>query len=152
MLNELIQRDPYQFKSHIGISIARGWGPLFTKLCEGVDAVTRDDPRGLHYRFHWIQAKEKFGAGRLHWEISGFKARCNALVNAAQSRTTKICIICGAEPAMPDDSGGYLLNLCEHHTKLRKSDPASLGSPWDLERRILRERVSLKKGTFAIFQ
>jgi hypothetical protein len=133
MMNELTQRFPCQFKNHIGISIARGWESLFTKLCEDIDAITSDDPRGLHYRFHWVQVKEKFGAGRLHWEICGSRERCNALVSAAQSRTIRICIICGAEPANIDDSGGYLLNLCEHHTKQRKSDPESLESPWALE-------------------
>jgi hypothetical protein len=130
MLKELSQRFPYQFKNHIGISMAQGWVPLFTKLCEDVDAITSYDPRGLHYKLNWVQVKEKFGTGRLHWDIAGSREQCNALVNAAQSRTTKICIICDTEPAVPDDSGGYLLNLCEHHTKQRKSDPQSLESPW----------------------
>jgi hypothetical protein len=50
MLSELKQRFPYQFEGkNIGISIARGWDSLFTKLCEDIDAITHDDPRGSHY-------------------------------------------------------------------------------------------------------
>jgi len=134
MLTELKQRFPYQFKGkNIGISIARGWDSLFTKLCEDIDAITSHDPRGLHYGFHWIQVKEKFGTARLHWEISGPRERCNALVHAAESQIRKICIICGTAPANIDDTGSYLLNLCEHHAKLRKADPQSLESPWPLD-------------------
>lgn len=55
MLKELSHRFPYQFKDNdtIAIDVARGWAPLFTKLCEDVDAITNDDPSGLHYGFHW---------------------------------------------------------------------------------------------------
>lgn len=133
MLNELIQRFPYQFKDNIGICIARGWDPLFTKLCEDIDAVTNDDPHGLHYGFHWTQVKEKFGTARLYWAIAGPRERCNALINVAQNQIDEICIICGTEPATIDYRGGYLLNLCEHHTKQRKADPESLESPWDFD-------------------
>jgi hypothetical protein len=134
MMNELKQRFPYQFEGkNIGIDIARGWDSLFTKLCEDIDAITGDDPRGLHYGFRWVQVKEKFGTARLHWEISGPRERCYDLVQAAQSQMGRICIICGTAPANIDDTGRYLLNLCEHHTKQRKADPESLESPWALD-------------------
>lgn len=134
MLSELMQRFPYQFEgNNIGIGIARGWNALFTKLCEDVDAITNDDPRGLHYGFHWVQVKEKFGTARLHWAISGPRERCIDLVQAAQRQIGEICIICGATPANIDHTGGYLLNLCEYHAKQRKADPKSLESPWALD-------------------
>jgi hypothetical protein len=134
MLSELKQRFPYQFEGeNTGIRIARGWDSLFMKLCADIDAITSDDPRGLHYGFHWSQVKEKFGTARLHWEISGPRERCNALVQAAQSQMGQICIICGTAPANIDDTGRYLLNLCELHAQQRKADPQSLESPWPLD-------------------
>lgn len=135
MLNDLMARFPYQFKDQesIDICVARGWALVFTKFCEDLDAITNDDPRGLHYGFHWTQVKEKFGVARLHWEVSGPRERSNALISAAQRQLSEICIICGTAPANIDHSGGYLLNFCEHHTKQRKVDPEALESPWDLD-------------------
>lgn len=70
-IHTLKKRFPYQFQSNIGIDIARGWAETFVQLCEAIDEVTRQDPQGRHYGFHWRQVKEKFGTARLYYRMDG---------------------------------------------------------------------------------
>jgi hypothetical protein len=155
-LPELKKRFAYQFEGdHLDISVAKGWVPLFTKLCEDIDSTLGEDKKGFHYR----QVKEKFGTGRFYWQLGkkarplridlimptqmvsfksnrGSRAGKNAelmhalttLEMAVEQRTREICIICGAEPAKIDSHGGYMLNLCEQHSEQRRA--GKLESPW----------------------
>ena len=67
---ELKGRFPYMFQGeNIGLAFHRGWFPTFVKLCEQIDEVLGEDKRG----FHWEQLKEKFGAARYYWTMTGIK-------------------------------------------------------------------------------
>jgi hypothetical protein len=157
---ELEARFPYMFQGkHIGISVARGWLPMFSKLCEAIDNELGDDKQG----FHWRQVKEKFGSGRFYFQFGrtkqtmqmdlfdsegglSFKAeekprkpksakqevqkRIGEMIHKAEAHTNQICIVCGKEAADRDSTGGYLLVLCESHIKQRHEGPDCLDSPW----------------------
>lgn len=161
-LPSLMSRFPYQFAGeNIGISVAKGWSELFTKLCEDIDVELGEDKRG----FYWRQVKEKFGTGRFYWklgrntssmridivnveghfslmnspatpmqnrdfEISVLMAKLEAIVESAERQTKSTCIVCGANPAAIDSTGGWVLNLCEEHSKQRRADERSLPSPY----------------------
>lgn len=65
---QLKSRYPYMFNGqNIGISIARGWMPLFEQLCKDIDELLGDDKQG----FHFIQCKEKYGSARFYWSMEG---------------------------------------------------------------------------------
>ena len=150
---KLMQRFPYMFSGpNLGISIAKGWIPVVTKLCEDIDALLGGDKQG----FVWVQIKEKFGSGRFYFRLMGRRStvprdgpvdgggtpiktmttglvdrefdytvdkdlvlHLNALVEAAQAQTERICIECGAAGA-PITLGGQQFILCLHHIAQRQ--------------------------------
>lgn len=61
---------PYQFQTTpLGINVAKGWMPIFTRLSADVDRILGEDKRG----FHWSEVKEKFGSARFYYEFKGRK-------------------------------------------------------------------------------
>ena len=150
---KLMQRFPYMFSGHnLGISIAKGWMPVVTKLCEDIDTLLGKDKQG----FVWVQIKEKFGSGRFYFRLVGRRSKVqlagpaidgatpnktmitglvdmevkytvdkdlvlhlNALVEAAQALTERICIECGAAGA-PVTLGGQQFILCPLHIAQRQ--------------------------------
>ena len=62
-----LRRDyPHMFAAkNIGISITKGWMPIFAQLCKDIDDTLGDDKLD----FHWVQCKEKFGAARFYYSI-----------------------------------------------------------------------------------
>ena len=157
----LIARFPYQFAGrNIGISTARGWLPIFEKLCIDIDQLLGEDKRS----FHWTQVKAKFGSGRAYWALnkadgplyvdfqgpeglityvsdpSGnqrdaktaeLMKAIGTLVNAAMDKTAESCAVCGA-PGKIDQTDGYLLVLCPKHVEQRKKDSATMDTAWFL--------------------
>ncbi len=150
-LRELEAKYPYMFSGdHIGISVARGWLPMFSALCEEIDKELGADKQG----FHWRQVKEKFGSGRFYYQfgrtkqpmridltspggVLSFKAQdkprsaknekhevqtmVGLMISKAEAITSKTCIVCGQGPAKIDISESYLLVLCEEHARVRQS-------------------------------
>lgn len=131
------ERFPYMFEGdNIGIDIARGWMPMFAKLCEQIDALLGVDKRD----FHWTQLKEKFGSARFHWSMDGarqgadlisperlaaakksaetLREQIALIVGEAQAKTQHMCIVCG-QPGKNDSAGGYMLILCDEHIRQR---------------------------------
>ncbi len=154
---ELAHRFHYMFTGrNIGISIARGWLPLFTTLCEQIDELLGDDKLG----FHWVQCKEKFGSARFYWEAENYApmrldlignggvlslqtetketgqaraavlGKISALVFAAEMQTQKICICCGQPAAKPTAQDGYYLVLCQSHAQAWVQGGDLEPSPW----------------------
>lgn len=82
---QLKSRYPYMFSGeNVGFSFCRGWFPLFTQLCEDIDALLGPDKRG----FHWVQLKEKFGSARFYWQMQGHAPNLHiALISARQVTT-----------------------------------------------------------------
>lgn len=146
---ELKARFPYMFSGkNIGISIPKGWFPLFSKLCQDIDATLGSDKKA----FCWVQVKEKFGAARWYSKIDGqasgikisvfnekgdgevttlldsrkdkpvatIQQMVAALIDAAEGQTHKTCIVCGDE-GRSDNHTGYVLVLCEKHARMRKN-------------------------------
>jgi hypothetical protein len=145
-------RFAYMFpeESSLGISFARGWLPLFERLCAEIDSVLGEERR----RFHWVQVKEKYGSARFYWQLGRYDRpiavdiigpeatvsvklpksrrrrpvesdetlmeRIGEIVRAAEDETRNICIACG-ELGQVDDTGGYLLVLCPEHGSHRRS-------------------------------
>jgi hypothetical protein len=152
-------RFPYQFEGkNIGISTARGWFPIFEKLCADIDLLLGEDKRS----FHWTQVKEKWGSGRAYFAVdkadgplyvdfqgpegvisfvsetsgnqrdattSELMKAIGSLVNAAMDKTCETCAVCGA-PGMIDQTDGFLLVLCPEHIAQRKKDSATMDSAW----------------------
>ena len=144
---ELQARFPYMFAGrNIGISISKGWFSLFASLCQEIDAQLGADKRD----FHWLQAKEKFGAARWYWNMSGqssglsiklfdhagevttllntrlekpantLAARIHILIEAAQAKTHSRCIVCG-DTGRHDNQAVDALVLCDKHAEMRKT-------------------------------
>ena len=143
--HQLANRFAYMFNGkHLGISIARGWMPLFENLCVQIDAILGENKLG----FHWSQVKEKFGSGRFYWKTNQYEPVCvdligpdgvlifqaaeakenplvhdrldqiRKLVSEVTQATSEICIACGRSSAKPAVNNGYYLVLCaEHATK-----------------------------------
>jgi hypothetical protein len=128
---------------NIGLSIARGWMPMFEVLCEDIDTLLGDDKHG----FHWTQLKEKFGAARFYWSMQGMRSitridviselgvvtpivgrgqaargaatlqeQITELVDIASDKTQHSCIVCGESGTVNRD-GGWVLILCEEHAR-----------------------------------
>lgn len=146
---QLKNRYPYMFEGkHLGISIARGWMPLFEQLCMDIDNVLGIYKNG----FCFTQVKEKFGSARFYWSMenrtprikinqisdegistvsteyagrseqeneNSLSQRIEDLVDAATTKTETMCVVCG-EPAVLDHGNVHLLMLCEQHTQQRK--------------------------------
>lgn len=157
---ELVDRFPYMFNGkHIGISIARGWMPLFENLCVQIDAILGEDKLG----FHWRQVKEKFGSGRFYWKANLYEPvsidligpdgvlclqgaevhedplvndrldQIRKLVSEVSQATSEVCIACGKSPAKATVNNGYYLVLCaEHATKWQHGADLSSGIWFDL--------------------
>lgn len=145
---QLKSRFPYMFSGpDIGISISRGWMPIFEQLCEDIDRCLGADKMD----FHFTQCKEKFGSARWYWAMKGnepsikidiisdmgvvmalsrtqksgnerfdLSRQIDALVQAATVKTQQACIVCGA-PGAPDRHTGWVLLLCPLHAKQRQS-------------------------------
>jgi hypothetical protein len=65
---QLKARYPYMFAGpNAGFEFHRGWFPVFTRLCNDIDALLDKDKQG----FHWTQLKEKFGSARFYWAMKG---------------------------------------------------------------------------------
>lgn len=147
---QLKTRFPYMFAGeNIGFSFFRGWFPLFSKLCEDIDALLGEDKGG----FHWVQLKEKFGYARFYWEMPGYPKRLHVsaiaenrviefaslhpedslasriddLVREATTATRSRCIVCG-EAAPLDQSESHVLVLCKRPTRQRRG--RKLDPPW----------------------
>jgi hypothetical protein len=153
---QLKARFPCMFEGeNIGFSFARGWQPVFEKLCEDVDALLGEDKRG----FHWTQVKEKFGYARFYWSmkgqalrlhlsvdtaagvdefaprpVDGLTSQIDALVREATATTQSRCIVCGHAGA-PDIYASYVLVLCEHHAKQHRL--GQLDPPWFHDEEVL---------------
>lgn len=155
---QLKRRYPYMFAGpNIGISISRGWMPIFEQLCQDIDVLLGADKRG----FHFVQCKEKFGSARWYWGIkpsppptpmdlmdergvsilslepidlepdsrrgSSLSAQLNTLIKNAESQVHHACIACGA-PGVIDRQSSYLLMLCPEHASQRRT--GSLAGIW----------------------
>jgi len=131
--HRITDRFPYQFEGkNIGLSIARGWVDLFAKLCEDIDAVLGDTKRG----FEWSQVKEKFGASRFYYRLNATTDKSIAdqietLVNAAEAKTMKMCLVCSL-PAKGASYGGYYAVLCPDHAK-QMLDKGHLPEMWTFD-------------------
>lgn len=153
---QLEKRFPYMFAGpNIGLSIPKGWMPLFEKMCEDIDEVLGDDKRG----FHFSQCKEKFGAARWYWTMEGrgqslrldmiapngvvstllktpasdkpehsVSEQISKIIEEAEGKTQSSCIVCGKHAKL-DNGGGYFLVLCPTHAAQRKTD--TLEKFWD---------------------
>jgi hypothetical protein len=146
--NELKARFPHMFDGkNIGISIPKGWFPIFAKLCEDIDELLGTDKKN----FQWVQAKEKFGVARWYYRIDGLspaikvrvfdesnavtvlsdsrkeKPAANVqelvaeLIASAEQKTHTTCIVCG-DAGHPDSHSGYVLVLCAQHARQRKNE------------------------------
>jgi hypothetical protein len=147
-LADLKKDYQYMFAAkNIGISIAKGWMPIFAQLCKDIDDVLNDDKLD----FHWVQCKEKFGAARFYYSIKnctpGIKInlvdetgevksydirtedkrektvsdQVDELINKATKKTNTSCIVCG-DPAEVNSTNRYFLVLCKTHAKKRAND------------------------------
>lgn len=151
---ELQNRYPYMFTGqHLGISVCKGWFPIFAKLCQDVDDLLGENKQG----FHWVQVKEKFGSARFYWELdkvgtrlrfdvltstglqsgavdttgndhsqndNGLVAEIAKLEMAAEAATAGVCAACGEPGAR--HSNAYFLTLCQTHA-IQREDPAREG-------------------------
>ena len=154
---ELRAKYQYMFEGdNIGLSISKGWFPIFSKLCQDIDTLLGPDKRG----FHWRQCKEKFGTARWYWAMKGVKPSIRIsvisqegvtefenkpkvsktktasvhitqligeLIDIAEKKTRSACIVCG-EPGELDQHQGYVLLLCPAHKKERRTN--ELTNPW----------------------
>jgi hypothetical protein len=155
-LKLLQEKFPYIFSgTHIGIDIAHGWMPSFQKLCEQIDRLLGEDKRG----FHWRQCKEKFGSARWYWKMKGRPTdiridlisgsgvietiakdkrsagsdlfeTISALIQEAEAHSKQAYIYC-EEPGTLNKKDGYLLVLCEEHSRQRNA--GTLPSIWSDE-------------------
>ncbi|WP_155831681.1 hypothetical protein [Hylemonella gracilis] len=69
-LKELQALYPYQFSKPADMDVAKGWMPIFAKLCADVDQTLGQDKLG----FHWSQIKEKFGSARFYYRFGRRKS------------------------------------------------------------------------------
>lgn len=143
---ELRAKYKYQFEhpNCLDIAVAKGWIPIFSKLCADIDAAG-----GRELKFFWRQVKEKLGGPRLSWSAGRARrgnqalwipqpqpkgpsaeviTRITNLVKVAQGELAQVCIVCGSAPAAIDQTGGYMLNLCAKHSHDRKL--GLIKSPW----------------------
>jgi hypothetical protein len=114
-----------------GLEFGRGWLPLFRALCQRLAQLV---PPSRRHRFAITQAKQKFGALRLH--MSHSSARMNAAIEEARERSTSICEDCGKPGAMHDQRG-WVHVLCETHAR-RRRDAA--------DRELARRREKMWRG------
>ncbi len=146
---QLKARFSYMFEGpNIGIDIARGWMPGFQKLCEQIDELLGEDKRGFYWRqckekfgsARWYWSMKGGGQQPLRLDIisdagvveTAFQSpksnrpedalyeRISELIDEAESKTQRACIVCG-EPGKGDQQGGYVLVLCEEHIRQRKN-------------------------------
>lgn len=128
---QLMRRYAYQFHSDtLRYEFFKGWFDICVKLCADVEALLGTERHG----FQWVQFKEKFGTARFQYRMGFFRrddeersedqervARAIFdLVQAAQSRTAHMCIVCGTPGTLNHDSC-YVLTLCDFHAQLRLS-------------------------------
>jgi hypothetical protein len=137
-LKDLRARYPYQFSGPwLEIEVAKGWIPLFARLCSDVDQALGADT----YGFYWSQIKEKFGSARFYYRFgerepvpSDYRPDRDHglnyqqvvmevfnLTEQAEEATLSVCLACG-KAGSRDSTGGYLLVLCpEHRVQRRRS-------------------------------
>ena len=139
-LEELRARFSYMFeRAHIGLIFYAGWLPDFARTCEKIDAVLAEDKRD----FHFVQAKEKFGATRYYYSLGGKKRKIldeildvrsasqwrtatqrgdqvadeiDRLIDEAQQASGVTCMVCGA-PGEIVPSPQRLRCVCKKHTR-----------------------------------
>jgi hypothetical protein len=133
-------RFNYMFEGpHIGLIFYAGWLPDFALTCEKIDALLGEDKRD----FHFVQAREKFGAARYYYSVGGearkildeildvlSASQCRTaaqkrdpvveeidrLIDAAQQESGVTCMICGA-PGEIIPSPQWLRCVCKKHTR-----------------------------------
>lgn len=147
-LKEIKQLYPYQFAGkNLGFGIANGWLPEFTELCKNIDDLLGENKRGFHWvqlkekfgtaRYYW-SIKGRKDSVRVDFispkKVASYETNQPAakgqpqalfdllseMIDAAESKTRKQCIVCGA-PGKFDQQEGYVLMLCDLHVKLRSS-------------------------------
>jgi hypothetical protein len=97
---QLKARFSYMFAGeNIGLSFCRGWFPLFTQLCEEIDALLGPDKCG----FHWVQLKEKFGSARFYFEMKGHAPNLHVDLISQRQVTTIVRRSGGSSPAEAGD-------------------------------------------------
>jgi len=116
----------YQFTSDLyDESYPAGWFPVFARVCRDIDTMGAQ-----RLGFRWAQLKEKFGAARWYGSYAGPHARTEygepsadllniaSAIREAADQTSSMCMVCG-EHAELDQSRGWVLTLCEKHTRER---------------------------------
>lgn len=111
-------RYAYMFREPSDMySIMPGWFDLIVKLCVDIhDALEVDELRRC---FRFSQIGEKFGGLRIYWSAScEFEERLidrlDNLIEAAERRSTRTCMFCGA-PGRLNMTSGWLKTVCAQH-------------------------------------
>lgn len=128
---DLKARYPYQFQGEaIGLELPPGWLPIFSRLCEDIDATLTKEEKQT---FYWVQLKEKFGTARFYCEMGEAKdslrpeirgavlsfrpiaanEKIRDLIAEAEAATGDICQKCGEPGTLR--RGTWWRTVCDRH-------------------------------------
>jgi Icc-related predicted phosphoesterase len=90
-----------------GFDCGPGWFPLIERTLGSLSRIARDD--GLD-QMRIVQVKEKYGTLRIY--LSGSNDRANAVVDAAEALSARICDLCGGAVLAPPARTGWIVTRC----------------------------------------
>lgn len=92
--------------------LPKGWLMTFTKLCEGLNALSKEELEGQHFK----QVKEKFGELRAYSTFPYASSGYN-MIKFVEGVAAKTCEVCGLFDTTTVKTGGYswVRTLCIDH-------------------------------------
>lgn len=108
--------DPINSCLAFGLTCSDGWFDLIYQLCKDIQAA------GTGKDFNVLQVKEKFGGLRFY--VCGANDEIHKLIEAAESKSYKLCEVCGAQGQLTQRNH-WLQTLCEIHMKEAGAGPCS---------------------------
>lgn len=94
--------------AHASIECGTGWLPLLQRLCAQLAELEQQS--GLPVLLS--QIKEKYGVLRIYYDQA--PAGVDALIEAAEAESQRICELCG-KPGSPCSGRGYVKTFCLEH-------------------------------------
>lgn len=107
-------RARYPWTSRTPLAVGEGWRPLLTETFERLDAAIAAIPAQAHgMPFRCLDVKEKYGTLRI--EMVPYTDEIEAICLDAESRSEKVCDICGGVGRMRE--GTWVTVRCDEHAK-----------------------------------
>ena len=145
---QLRAKYSYQFNGrNIGFGFYKGWFSILVKACEDIDQLLGAEKYGFHWvqikekfgtvRMYWewdrkaanefpkessinLRYQQVLAPHNKHDDAAHLSDQLHAIVEAAETHTYHVCMVCG-EPGKQVSFSGFIQTLCPEHARMKSA-------------------------------